>query len=62
MKKLFYKVPEAVQSTGIGRSRLYEYMRTGELESVTVGRSRLIPAEALEDFARRLVESQREAA
>jgi excisionase family DNA binding protein len=52
--KLMYRVPEAVEQTGIGRSTLYELMRTGELESVKVGRSRLIPADALETFVARL--------
>lgn len=52
--KLLYRVPEAVQALGISRSRLYELIRDGEIESVTAGRTRLIPAHALEAFARRL--------
>jgi excisionase family DNA binding protein len=52
--KLLYRVPEAVEQTGIGRSTLYELMRSGDLESVKVGRSRLIPADALEEFVARL--------
>lgn len=52
--KLLYRVPEAVQALGISRSRLYELLRDGEIESVTAGRTRLIPAHALETFAQRL--------
>jgi excisionase family DNA binding protein len=53
-EKMLLKVPEAVEVSGIGRSTLYELMRSGQLESVKVGRSRLIPVEALTDFVARL--------
>lgn len=53
-EKLAYRIPEAVAATGIGRSRLYELMRSGEIRSVTLGRTRLIPAEDLRDFVARL--------
>lgn len=50
MTKLLYDVNEAVALTSIGRSRLYELMASGELESVKCGKRRLIPADALERF------------
>ena len=52
--KLLYGVEEAVALTSIGRSRLYELMASGALESVTCGKRRLIPAEALERFVESL--------
>lgn len=54
MTKLLYDVPEAVALTSIGRSRIYELLRSGELESVKCGKRRLIPAEALERFVESL--------
>lgn len=48
---LAYRVPDAVKASGIGRTKIYEMILSGELESVTIGRRRLIPADAL----RRLV-------
>ena len=45
--KLTYRIKEAEQDTGISRSRLYEMLASGELESVQVGRSRLIIADSL---------------
>lgn len=50
VRKLLYRIPEAVEATGIGRTTLYELIADGRLESVKVGRSRLIPADALERF------------
>lgn len=52
--KLLYRVPEAAEVTGISRSTLYELMSRGQLESIKVGRSRLIPHDALEEFIARM--------
>ncbi|MBV9871839.1 MAG: excisionase family DNA-binding protein [Frankiaceae bacterium] len=49
-----YRVPEAAELLGIGRSKLFELMAAGQIESVKVGRSRLIPAAALDKFVARL--------
>jgi excisionase family DNA binding protein len=38
---------EAARALGIGRSKLYELMQDGVLESVHIGACRRIPAEAL---------------
>lgn len=54
LEKIFYRPAEAARVLSIGRTRLYDLMRTGEVESVKVGASRLIPAEALLEFAERL--------
>lgn len=54
MTRLLYPPTEAAAMLGLGRSKLYELISSGELESVKVGKSRLVPAEALENFVRRL--------
>lgn len=54
MTKLLYGVNEASAMTSLSRSRLFELMAAGELESVKVGKRRLIPAQALESFVARL--------
>ena len=47
---------EAGKVLGIGRTFVYELLATGKLESIKLGRRRLIPREALE----RLVAEERE--
>lgn len=57
--KLAYRIPEASDVSGIGRTKLYEEISSGRLESISVGRRRLIPADALEAYLNRLREEQR---
>ena len=45
---------EAAQALGIGRSKLYELMQAGVVESVHIGACRRIPADALEELVVRL--------
>lgn len=47
-------VPEFMASTGLGRTKTYELIGSGDLETVTVGRRRMVPAEALQDWVARL--------
>jgi len=51
------RIPEAIRLTGISRSRLYELMKSGDVEYAKVGASTLI----LLDSLRRFVENQRAA-
>lgn len=49
----------AAQALGLGRSLFYELIRSGEIETITIGRCRLVPIEALRSFlARRRAEAQ----
>ena len=50
MDRLLLKVEEAAQLTGLGRSKLYEILASGQLRSITVGRARRIPADALREW------------
>ncbi|PPK65771.1 helix-turn-helix domain-containing protein [Actinokineospora auranticolor] len=50
-----YKVEEAAQLLSISRSATYELIRAGELNTVTIGRSRRVPATAISDYIGRLL-------
>lgn len=47
IEPLTVRISTAVHLTGISRSRLYELIQSGELETVKVGRSTLIPFRSL---------------
>lgn len=50
-----YRVPEAMQLLSLSRTVIYEQIRSGRLRSVTQGRTRLIPADAIADYVALLV-------
>lgn len=50
MDKLLLTPTEAANVLGIGRSKLYELLQTGELVSVRIGSCRRVPADALHSF------------
>jgi excisionase family DNA binding protein len=41
---------EVAAALGVGRTAVFELMRTGELRSVKIGKSRRIPTEAVREF------------
>lgn len=43
---------EAARYLGIGRSKLYELVRTKEMPSIRIGRRILIPTRAIEEYLR----------
>jgi len=47
IEPLTVRISTAVQLTGHSRSRLYELIQSGDLETVKVGRSTLIPYKSL---------------
>ncbi|MCQ4081141.1 helix-turn-helix domain-containing protein [Streptomyces sp. RB6PN25] len=59
-ERLVYTVAEAAHALRIGRSKLYELLASGEIESIHIGRSRKIPARALLDYVNRLREQEQE--
>jgi excisionase family DNA binding protein len=60
---LLYTIPEAATALRISRTKLYELLDSGDVESVYIGRSRKIPAEALRIYIDNLrVRSSRPAA
>ena len=59
MDKLLLSPAEAAAHLSIGRSKVYELMRLGQLRSVKIGASRRIPQAALADFVETLSEESR---
>ncbi len=47
----FLRVKEAMTVLRLGRTKLYELIRSGRLTTVTEGRARLIPVTAIRDYA-----------
>jgi excisionase family DNA binding protein len=52
--KLLLTPKEAARVLGVGRTTLYELLRTGAVTSVRIGGSRRVPTSAVEDFVRGL--------
>ena len=57
---LLYTIPEAARALRISRTKLYELLDTDQIESVHIGRSRKIPADALHAYVHRLRHEQEE--
>lgn len=53
VEPLTVRIPIAIRMTGIGRSKLYELIQAGEIDSVKVGRCTLITVESLKRFVER---------
>ncbi|KFU82286.1 DNA binding domain-containing protein, excisionase family [Amycolatopsis lurida] len=48
--KQLYRIPEAMHLLAMGRSVIYEQIRSNRLRSVKQGRARLIPVSAIRDY------------
>lgn len=54
---LLYRIPDAARELGVGKSTVYELIKSGELEAKVVGSSRpvlRVTGEALKDYVDRL--------
>ncbi|MFJ9546058.1 helix-turn-helix domain-containing protein [Streptomyces erythrochromogenes] len=51
-------VPQVMAHLQLGRSAVYDLLRTGPLASITLGRARRIPAHAPTDFIRTRLEQE----
>lgn len=47
------RIPEACRITGIGRSKLYELIKAGDIPTIKVGSMTLVPVKGLEGFLER---------
>lgn len=54
--RLLLTPTEAAEALGIGRSKLYELIRSGVVESVRIGAARRIPEDALKVYVQQLRE------
>jgi len=61
-EQLLYSVEDAIEATQLGRTTLFSVMASGEIQSVKIGRRRMIPADALRDYVRGLVAKATEGA
>lgn len=50
LRPISVRIPAAVQITGISRTKLYELIKSGDLQIVKVGSATLIPVETLQRF------------
>jgi excisionase family DNA binding protein len=51
-----HNIERAQERLGVGRSKIFELIASGQLRSVCVGRRRLVPEQAIRDFIARLDE------
>jgi excisionase family DNA binding protein len=58
MERLMLRVAEAGDAIGIGRSKAYELVASGELPSVRIGASIRVPVDALRAWAERKAAEQ----
>ncbi|MGW2204751.1 helix-turn-helix domain-containing protein [Streptomyces sp. NPDC001774] len=49
-------VPEVMARLKLGRSMVYDLIRSGRLVSITIGRARRVPADAIRDFIENRIE------
>ncbi|MBN9738041.1 MULTISPECIES: helix-turn-helix domain-containing protein [unclassified Pseudonocardia] len=62
MNRVFLTAEEAADALHISRSKVYDLLRNGDLVSIKIGRLRRVPVDAVQDFARRLIEAGEDAA
>ena len=58
--RVLFTVEEAARALGIGRTRMFELIQSGSVETVLIGRLRRIPVDELDAFVARLRESQQD--
>jgi excisionase family DNA binding protein len=54
MEKLLLKPAEVSELAGLGKSKTYELIATGEIPSVRIGRSVRVPADRLREWIEQL--------
>ena len=50
VEPLFLRVPEAMEALRLGRSKIYELIRSGRLRACHEGTATLIPVESIHDY------------
>jgi excisionase family DNA binding protein len=51
MDAILVSIPDAAKALGVGRSKLYELIGEGRLETVTIGRRRLVRTDSIRALA-----------
>lgn len=52
-------IERSAERLGVGRTTMYQKIASGEIESVKIGRRRIVPEEALQAYLQRLLAEQR---
>lgn len=52
--RLLYALPDAAEQLSVSARVLQRLIRDGEIDSVLIGRRRLVPAEALTEYIERI--------
>jgi len=53
--RVLYRVEDAAELLSVSRTRIYELIRSDQLRTVQVGKSRRVPARSLDDYVTRLL-------
>jgi excisionase family DNA binding protein len=57
--RLLLRIPEVAEALGVGITKAWELVRTGELKSCRLGRCRRVTKESLEEYVRHLEEASK---
>ena len=58
MTRLLLTVPESAEALAISRSKLYELLASGAVDSIRIDGSRRVPVEALETYVAALLDQE----
>jgi len=61
MTRLLLTVPEAAAALAVSRSKLYQLIASGAVDSVRIDGSRRVPVSALQDYITHLISAERAA-
>lgn len=53
-RKLLYTVPETAEMLGLGKSKVWELVMAGEIDSILIGRARRVNRAAIDSFIEEL--------
>ena len=53
--RILYRVEEAAELLSLSRDRIYQLIRSNQLRTVVVGKSRRVPARSLDEYVARLL-------
>lgn len=56
--RLMLTVEQAAEALGIGRTTMFALVKSGEIQSVRIGRLRRVPAAAIDAYTQRLINEQ----
>lgn len=53
-ERLLYSLEDAAKKLSVGKRKVEDLVAADEIETVKIGRRRLVPSEALDDYVERL--------